>query len=403
MALYRSSTARPRRFAGQAKPLALALLAAGVLAGCGTGTGSDAGADAEAPTAIAGESMSLPTSKPIDVVGNAASGPLPVAAAASVPAVAGKVRYGVPVAAALGEGASLNGAVGEGASLNGAVPFPITDPWNREVAQAAVAAASDALIAALGAGLPLRAGFGTATGTPYVVIGTGQPGAAVRLAGSTEPRSWPIPADAPVSGAGGRVIVLDRAAGLLYELAGAVRAADGSWDAASGRAHRLDAADAAPADGAPLGAARDAGGSGSAVFPGLVRFDEAAAGAIRHALRITVPGPRDPASAAVPRSAPLVERDLAPLPAPAPIAVPDRLRLRLKASFEIPGGLGGPARTILQALKTYGAVVVVGGDGPAWSLDGAPNPAWDMASLAPELARVRGADLEVVVLERSVP
>jgi hypothetical protein len=96
MALYRSSTARHRRLAGQAKPVALSLarLAAGALTGCG----SDA--DRDAPTAIAGESMSLPTSKPIDVVAAAASGPSPLLAAASVPVVAGKIRYGVPAAAA---------------------------------------------------------------------------------------------------------------------------------------------------------------------------------------------------------------------------------------------------------------------------------------------------------------
>jgi hypothetical protein len=387
MALYRSSTARPRRFAGQAKPwmLSLAMLAAGVLAGCG------AAADREPPTAIAGETMSLPTSKPVDLVGAASSAPPPVAGAASVPTVTGKVRYGVPAAAVLGEGGSLNGAV----------PFPITDLWNREVTQAAVAAASDALVAALGAALPLRPAFGAATGTPYVVVGAGQPGATVRLAGRAEPRSWPIPADAPIAAGVGRVIVLDRAAGLLYELAGAVRAADGSWDAAGGRVHRLDVANAAPLDGGPVDPAHEAGGPGAAVFPGLVRFDEAAAGAIRHALRITVPRPRDAAHAPVLRTASVDHLDLAPLPAPlpAPVSLPDGLRVRLKASFEIPAGLGGPARTILQALKTYGATVAVGGDGPAWSLDGAPHPAWDMTSLATDLAHVRGADLEVVVVQ----
>jgi hypothetical protein len=372
MALYRSSSARLRRFAGPAKPwaFALALGTSALLSACG------AGSDAASPTAVAGDAMSLPTSKPIDVVVAAAS-ESPLASGGAVPTVAGKVRYGVPASAALGEGASLNGAV----------PFPRTDLWNRDVSQSAADPMSDALVASIGRGQPLRAAFGNATGTPYVVVDRSQATVAVRLASSRPPRAWPIPPDAPVSTSGGRVIVVDRDAGLLYELLQAVRAPDGSWDAAGGTVRRLDVADAQPTDGALDEAGLD---TGAAAFPGLVRFDEAAAGAIRHALRISVPRLGTTWLPPAMRAAPA--RDGQPgLP-------PTGLRLRLKASFEIPAAASPQARAILQALKTYGAIVA--GEGPAWSLDGVPHAAWDMATLGAELAAVCGADFEVVATDR---
>ena len=370
MALYRSSPARPRRLAGPAKPwvAALALGATALLSGCG------AGSDAASPTAIAGDSMSLPTAKPVDVVVAAAAESPRANGGDSVPTVAGKVRYGVPAGAALGEGASLGGAV----------PFPRTDRWNRDVSQSPADPMSDALIASIGHGQPLRAAFGNTTGTPYVVVDRSQATVEVRLASSRLPRAWPIPPDAPVSTTGGRVIVVDRDAGLLYELLRAVRASDGSWDAAGGTVRRLDVADAQPADGALDEAGVD---TGAAVFPGLVRFDEAAAGAIRHALRIAVP--RLGASWIPPAMRAAVAR------AGEPGLPPTGLRLRLKASFEIPVPASAQARAILQALKTYGAIVA--GEGPAWSLDGVPHAGWDMGTLAAELAAVRGADFEVVV------
>jgi hypothetical protein len=130
-----------------------------------------------------------------------------------VPTVAGKVRYGVPAGAALGEGASLGGAV----------PFPRTDRWNRDVSQSSADPMSDALIASIGHGQPLRAAFGNTTGTPYVVVDRSQATVEVRLASSRLPRAWPSPPEAPVSTTGGRVIVVDRDAGLLYELLRAVQ------------------------------------------------------------------------------------------------------------------------------------------------------------------------------------
>ena len=368
MALSRLSI--PRRWlpGGAAKPSRLvpAALALALLAGCG------AGPDADAPTAIAGDSQVAPMPKPLGM--SAEAGVSAPAWPQAVPTLAGKVRYGAPTAA----------VAGLGATLSGAVPFPATDTWNRDVVGRPADPASAALVAAIGPQERLKADFGGRTGVPYAVVGAGQPRVAVAVAGEATPRAWPIPASLdPSSDPSARLSVLDRDAGVLYELHGAARTADGGWSATAAAAWRLDVADAAPleAAGPPVGGRMP-------VFAGLVRQDEAGAGAIRHALRLTVPALR--AAWVAPARGTVAGTDDASLP-------PLGTRLRLKDEVAIPAEASREARAILQALKTYGAIVV--GVGPALALEGAPDAAWDDARLAAELSAIRGGDFEVVALE----
>jgi hypothetical protein len=353
---------------GAANPfrLAPAALAAALLAGCG-----DDISDAPPTSAIAGESYSAAVSKPLGL--SVEAGVATPSSLAAVPVLSGKVRYGVPVAA----------LPGVGTTLSGALPFPATDAWNRDVLTSATEAASSALVAAIGGGASLKVGFGLLAGVPYAVVDRTQPRVAVSVAGDATPRAWPIPASMPASAdPSARLSVLDRDAGVLYELRGASPVAGGGWTAVAAAAWRLDLANAAAAD-----AAGPSGDAGMPVFPGLVRHDEAASGAIRHALRITVPALR--AAWVAPARGPVAQTDDAALP-------PAGARLRLKAEVAIPADASVEARAILQALKTYGAIVV--GVGPALTLEGAPDPGWDVARLAAELARIRGSDFEVVAL-----
>ena len=210
-----------------------------------------------------------------------------------------------------------------------------------------------------------------------------QPTVTVRFGAGGQARAWPLPDALGVAGVPvGHLVVVDRDAGLLYELRDAVRAPDGTWDAAGGAAWRLDLADAPPADLIAGGA----GDGGMAVFPGLVRPDEVRAGVIRHALRVSVPVLRDAWLAPALRSA--GGTDDAALP-------PVGLRLRLKAGVAIPADASPEARAILQALKTYGAIVA--GTGP-FALQGVPDAAWG-ASLDRELGRVTAGDFEVVATD----
>jgi hypothetical protein len=355
----RPSTGTIARRTGARTPSVL--LALSLLAACG------GGADDGAATAVAADAYSVPTAKP------AAGGPARDGGAAPH-GFEGKVAYGVPADA----------PAGVGAPLSGALPFPAPDAWNLDVRQAAVDPDSAALVAAIGAEAPLRLAFGAGAGVPYAVADRSTPRVEVRVAGADAPRAWPIPAALAAStDALARLAVVDRDTGVLHELRGAVRGADGTWSALAASTWRLDVADASPTDAA--GPAGDDGGM--PVFPGLVRRDEAEAGAIRHALRVTVPAvraePRWPA-----RTAPA-----AGMPGAGTLP-PIGLRLRLRADLVIPADASPQARAILRALQTYGAIVA--GVGPAFALEGAPDAAGDAATLATELASVRGADFEAL-------
>lgn len=363
----------------RSRSLAAVLFAA--LAGCG-GVDDTPPAPASGTPLVIAEAQLAPVSKPTVGGDTAVSEPAPTIAGkppvstapAAVPVVSGKVRYGTPSAA----------VPGAGGSLLGAVPFPQDDLWNRDVSQGGTDPASAALIARIGATAPLRLGFGRTEGVPYVVVSGAQPTRPLRTPDGQQ-RDWPVPAEATVSQDGsGRLVVLDRDAGRLFELHGAARAADGAWTADGATAWSLEVANGLPLDTSPLRTAD----SGIPMFAGLLRADEAAAGVIRHALRVTVPWLRDawlpPARRALAGAA---DASLPPL----------GLRLRLKPGVVIPDTLSMPARAILQALKTYGMIVV--GTGPAWTIEGAPDPSWDTVRLAGELAMVRGADFDVLPMD----
>ena len=68
------------------------------------------------------------------------------------------------------------------------------------------------------------------------------------------------------------------------------------------------------------------------------------------------------------------------------------LRVRLKASVDI-SGLSPAARTIAEALKTYG--MILADNGSPWYVSGASDPRFDDDVLH-ELGAITGHDLEVV-------
>jgi hypothetical protein len=293
--------------------------------------------------------------------------------------------------------------LGVGASLGGAVPFPPDSPWNTDISAAAVDPDSDVLIASIGSALPLHPDFGSSyiggarPGIPYLVVAAGQAKVPVtfgRHAAESDPGPYPLPPDAPIEGQpagngafGGdrHVIVVDRDGNRLYELLGARFSADRGWTADAGAVFRLDSNNARPsarpgwisADSARL-----------PVFPGLVRYDEAATGRIRHALRFTVSRTRrayvPPANHASSLSN---DSNLPPM----------GMHVRLKASFVIPATYSVETQAILKALKTYGMFVADTGTG--WSISGAPDPRWDDDALVSQLANVIGADFEVLKMD----
>jgi hypothetical protein len=262
--------------------------------------------------------------------------------------------------------------------------FPATNVWNQPVDRLPVAAGSARVIAAIGTDARLHPDFssirGGSYGIPYNVVPGTQPKAKVRFqyASESDPGPYPIPRRPRIEGGSDRhLLIVDRDACRLYELFGARRAPSGRWEAGSGAIWRLTSNALRPEGWTSADAA------GLPILPGLVRYDEVAAGRIDHALRFTVERTRRahvyPA-----------RHDASSLGDPA--LPPMGLRLRLKASVDI-ASFPRQARVILQALRTYG--MLVADNGSSWYLTGAPAPGWNDDDLH-QLGRIHGSDFEVV-------
>ena len=123
--------------------------------------------------------------------------------------------------------------------------------------------------------------------------------------------------------------------------------------------------------------------AGLPIFPGLVRYDEVAAGHLDHAIRVTFDSTRNawvhPASHCA--------GDTSNPNAPAM-----GTRLRLKAGYGL-GGFSGGARVIAEALKRYG--MIVADNGSNWYFSGTSDRRWDDENLD-QLKRIPGSAFQVV-------
>ncbi len=263
--------------------------------------------------------------------------------------------------------------------------FPASNPLNQEIASAPVSPRSAEYIASIGLSGHLHPDFGTdpSYGIPYTVVERSQPKVPIDFTAygeESDPGPYPIPPNAPVEGAGEEgdrhVLVLRRGTCKLYELYGASRAGAG-WDAESGAVFNLRSNALRPEGWTSADAA------GLPIMPLLVRYEEAHAGQIDHALRVTVArtqrGYIHPATHFASSSSD-------------PSLPPMGLRLRLSASYSL-SGFSGESLVVLRALQRYG--LIVADNGSSWYLTGAPDPRWDDEDLE-QLKRVPGSAFEAV-------
>ena len=149
----------------------------------------------------------------------------------------------------------------------------------------------------------------------------------------SSPGPFPIPTNAPVEGGahaeGDRhVIVVDKSTCKLFELYNAAPQAKPKphWNAEGGVEWDLRSAALRP-DGWT-----SADAAGLPIFPGLVRYDEAAAGHVDHAIRVTVDSTRNAWIHPASHCAGDTDSGAAP---------PMGLRLRLKAGYGVGGDAAG--------------------------------------------------------------
>ena len=282
--------------------------------------------------------------------------------------------------------------------------------WNQDVSAAPLDPNSAAYIAYIGAhgGDFLHPDFGSPReyGFPYAVVGRKQKRTKVHFTAygaESDHGRYRIPLRALVEGGqasdGDRhVLAVDRARCKLYELYRAFarrtttkrvaprfarRTLAHHWNADSGVIWSLRSAALRPEGFTSADAA------GLPIFPGLARFDEAAAGRIDHALRITVSSTQDawvhPASHCA--------GDTSNSDAP-----PMGLRLRLAAGYDI-SGISGPARAMVVALKRYGAIVA--DNGSNWFISGTSDRRWPDENLD-QLKSIPGSAFEAVQSAASI-
>lgn len=294
-------------------------------------------------------------------------------------------------------------------SLIGRQVFPQTNWWNSDVSGAPVDARSAALIDFISGRTPtnqtavrrLHPDFGPPPyGIPYVVVSGDQ--ARVPLAfvaygnesdgGAPGLPGYPIPSEARttpnyieggVAGGGTsgdrHLLVIDRDRWLLYEsYATRWNAASARWEADSGAVFDLARSDRRP-DGWT-----SADAAGLAVFPGLVRYDEAfGAAEITHAFRVTTRATNGsvwPASHAAGSNA---------------AAPPMGARLRLKAARDI-SGFSPEVQRIFRAMKRFG--LIVADNGSDMYISGSMDARWNNDVLNPAFRALTADDFEVVQL-----
>lgn len=268
--------------------------------------------------------------------------------------------------------------------------FPEDNIWNQAVDTLPVDKSSALYIQTIGGSSHLHPDFGSGLwngapiGIPFVNVSGSQPLVDVSFlyADESDPGPYPIPPDAPIEGGadgtGDRhVLVLDRDDCVLYELFYAFLQEDGTWTAGSGAIFGLDSNTLRPRGWTSADAA------GLPILPGLVRYDEVASGEIRHALRFTAPETRrDYVWPARHYASSLTGSQYPPM----------GQRFRLRAQFGI-SEFSEPVQVILQALKTYGAILA--DNGSPWYFSGVPDERWDNDILA-ELSSIDGSNFEAV-------
>jgi hypothetical protein len=296
-------------------------------------------------------------------------------------------------------------SLGNNASLNGFVPFPATNVWNTNIASSPLDPNSTAITSASGfAGLHLHHDFWSDYGMPYVVVdSTATPSVSINVidyANQSDVVVAPFPANAPIGGypadcAGwpdtyigdAQVLVLDRAKCFLYETFNTHRC-NGQYNSSSETIWDMTNYETRPWGWTSADAA------GLPIFPGLIRYDEIASGAIHHAIRFTMQQTKDdnndgyfvyPASHASGK-----------IWASSNVM---GMRIRLKASFDI-SGFSPVNQIILTAMQQYG--MILADNGGYFYFQGVADPRWDDNDLN-NLDTIASSNFEVVQMTPEFP
>ncbi len=329
-----------------------------------------------------------------------------------MPGVLSVSRIGVALMLSLLFVPALPAQVVRGGGLPSPLPlFPPDNWWNVDISDAPVDPNSANFINFIGAGDGMHPDFGgnvssdplnpATYGMIFYTVSGNQPleqitwvefGNQSDNGAPGRPPGYPIPVEArtgarwieggwPATQTGGdrHMLFIDRDNRILYELYHTRwNASLSRWEAGSGAVFYLDSNQRRPDTWTSADAA------GLAIFPGLVRYDEAfGPDPIRHAFRFTVRATNGYVYPASHRAGNTVG------------ALPMGARLRLKASKDI-SGYPAYIQKIFQAMKTYG--LIVADNGSDMYIQGTYDTRWDNGQLNPAFDDLTAGDFEVVEL-----
>jgi hypothetical protein len=300
-------------------------------------------------------------------------------------------------------------SLGDNASLNGFVPFPSTAAWNTDISAAPLDPNNGAITSAAGfTGLHLHHDFSSVAGgnygIPYVVVdSTSTPLVPINVidyASESDVAVAPFPLSAPIEGSpadcsgwpdtyvgDSHVLVLDRHACMLYETFNTHRCS-GAWNASSETIWDMENYEQRPWGWTSADAA------GLAIFPGLVRYDEVASGAIDHAIRFTMQVTKNDANGGY-----FVEPASHAAGIYWGVSNVMGMRVRLQASFDI-SGYSPANQVILTAMKKYG--MILADNGGYFFFQGVPDPRWNDDDLE-NLDAIQSSNFEVVQMTPAYP
>lgn len=294
-----------------------------------------------------------------------------------------------PLAVLLIAGASGDAASGPDATLSASGPniggcaiFPASNAWNRDVSADPVDPRSDEYLVAEAGGANVHLDLGVRAsegyGIPVTTVSSRQKRVPIKFGvdgenygDESDHGPAPIPAGAAIEGgtpsrpdpAGGdrHVLIVQRGRCILWELYHGVRVRSHghvvAWKASSVARWDLTRNSTRHAGWTSADAA------GLPILPGLLRYAEASAGAIRHALRVTLPTARSAYTAPASHCGPSKSAD----------ALPYGARLRLRASWP-ESRYTGAALTLIRALKRYG--LIFADQGSPLYISGTTDPGW---------------------------
>ena len=280
--------------------------------------------------------------------------------------------------------------------------FPADNWWNLDVSEAPLDPASDAFIAWIIPTRQLHPDFGPPPyGMPYISVAGDQPLLPITFVlygdesdpgAPGRPPGYPVPSEArtlagwiegavPGGGDDGdrHMLIIDRDHWLLFETwATHWNDALQRWEAGSGATWDMSVNGRRPEGWTSADAA------GLAVFPGLIRYEDAfGSGEIRHAFRFTVHATNGhvwPASHSAGSTAG---------------APPLGARLRLKASVDLTS-YPPEVRRLFEAMKKYG--LILADNGADMYIQGTMDARWNNDVLNPAFRSLHAGDFEVIEL-----